>query len=570
MDLFTRLVSPFAVTWNPSPSDPFWYRPTPTGPLNITPESALTVSTVYRGTAVLANTLAMLPLHVQERLPDEGKQKARAHRLYRVLHDRPNRWQTSFQWRQMGMGHAVLRGGFYNRIVSDRRGFAAELVPLHPGRTRVVDQRADGALVYEHITERGEPETLIGGETMFHIAGFSCDGRDGLSVVDLMRTSVEGAINRKRFGTSLFSKAPLMRGFLKTPRVYDAAARKKLEDSFAEANAGGEENWHRAVVLENGMEWQDGGMMSAEDSQFIETENTSIPDFARFIGVPTVLLMHADKTALYANAEQFFQSFLNFDIAHWFVNWESAINQTLFLDSEQEQYFCEFNRDAIVRGDLEARGSFYKIMVELGVFSVNEVRTLEGKNRIDGLDEPTAKPTSPAMVPPMAADALAPQMQGIVTAAARRLVGKECAVVTSILKKYPITPESPEAHHRIQTDEVAKFYTQHAQDIERTLAVSRVVAVAYCAEQRAHLMAGGSVKDWATPEHKALVAHLALVSDPVGQLERRVTALTRQLATLEREPAAPRRRTRVVRDTRTGLIQGLMDEDDDGEAPTIQ
>lgn len=505
MDFLTSILSPRAAI-APGPADDYWYQPFAPldGGVSPTPDQALTVSTIYRGVSVLANTLAMLPLPVLERLPDEsGKRKAREHRLYRVLHDRPNRWQTSFQWRQMGMGHCVLRGNFFNRIVSDRRGFAAELVPLDPTRTCVLDQLADGRLLYEYRAPSGGTERLVGGEDMFHIAAFGTSGRAGISVVQLMARTLEGAINTESFGVRLFSHAPLMRGFLKHPRSLDPQARKNLEDSFARANAG-PTGWHRAPVLENGLEWQAGGMMSAEDSQFLETRDFSIPEFARFIGVPTVLLMHADKTALYANAEQFFQSFLNFDIAHWFVNWETAINQTLFLDAEQDRFFCEFNRDAIVRGDIAARGAFYQVMVNLGVFTRNEVRVLEGKNTLDGLDEPQAN-QAPRPGPPQGV-APPPQMHGIVVAAAGRLIRKECAAVSKACERHPDDAAA-------RAVEVARFYERFAIEVAATLAVSSLVAAAYCTEQQAAVARDGltAVQAWSRPDHEVLVVSLAAV-----------------------------------------------------------
>ena len=563
MGFLTRL---FAETpARPGPIDDYWYEPYSRldGTVRPTTETALTVSTVYRGVSVLANTLAMLPLPVLERLPnDGGKDKARSHRLYRTLHDRPNKWQTSFHWRRMGMVHMVLQGNFYNRILNPR-GFGTELVPLDPRRTSVVDQRGDGALIYEHLLQNGDREHLIGGEEVLHIPGLGFDGKEGYSVIHLMRRALEGAVNTESFASRLFSKAPLMRGFLQSPKKFEPDSRKQLEESFARANSG-PEGWHRAVLLEQGMEWKAGGMMSANDSQFIQTREHSIPEFARFIGVPTVLLMHADKTALYANAEQFFQSFLNFDIAHWFVNWEQTINQTLFLESEQDRFFSEFNRDGMLRGDAKTRGDFYRVMIELGVFTPNEVRKLEGKNALDGLDEP--RPSKQLQsAGGDAAVALSPQVNAIVSAAAARLIRKECAAVTKAAKTHDTNPVARLA-------DIAKFYDRFQHEVAATLALSSITAAAYCAEQQAQFIAGGiaAVSAWESMAHRSLLANLALVSDPMAQCQRQIRTMSEQVQTLAARQQRPRR-TSFERDSRSGLVTALIDhDDDDGETPTIQ
>ncbi len=311
----------------PGPADDYWYEPYE-GPGRPGPSSALSISTVYRGVTVLANTVAMLPLPVLERLPaDRGWRRAPAHRLYRALHDAPNRWQTSFAWRQMLMGHLVLRGNAYGRIISDARGFAAEIAPLHPDRVTIVDQLASGQLVYRYAPPAEAPVTLVGGETLLHLRGFSLDGFTGVSVLTLMRRAVETAINTETFAQRFFSRAPMMRGFLKHARRLEDESRQKLETSFQRANSG-PSGWHRVPVLEGGLEWESVGV-SNEDSQFIETREFSVPEFARFLGVPTVLLMHADKTSLYANAEQFFLAFARIDLEHWLVGIEQTLTEAL-------------------------------------------------------------------------------------------------------------------------------------------------------------------------------------------------------------------------------------------------
>src|SRR3990170_3175212 len=100
------LAQPFASS-TPAPSDDFWYNPVDAGSvtgLRINPSTALTISAVFACVRVLAQSLAQVPLIVYRRLPDGGKERAVHHPLYHVLHDQPNRRQTSFQFREMMMG----------------------------------------------------------------------------------------------------------------------------------------------------------------------------------------------------------------------------------------------------------------------------------------------------------------------------------------------------------------------------------------------------------------------------------------------------------------------------------
>ncbi len=83
----------------PGPLDNYWYEPrgvmTAAGvPIDV--EGAQKLSAWYRGRDILATTLAMLPLPLLERLPNDGGATiARDNPLYDVLHDQPNDWRCS-------------------------------------------------------------------------------------------------------------------------------------------------------------------------------------------------------------------------------------------------------------------------------------------------------------------------------------------------------------------------------------------------------------------------------------------------------------------------------------------
>src|SRR4051812_21036847 len=82
------------------PGDDFWYGPAYAagGPVQVTPSTALQLTAVFACVRVLAETVGSLPLNLYRRQVRGGKEKATDHRLYPVLHDKPNNWQTSLDW----------------------------------------------------------------------------------------------------------------------------------------------------------------------------------------------------------------------------------------------------------------------------------------------------------------------------------------------------------------------------------------------------------------------------------------------------------------------------------------
>jgi len=110
----------------PGPADDFWFSPvaraTAAG-VAVSAESAMRLSTVYKCVRVRAETIGMLPLIIYRRLDNGGKEAAADHPLYRLLHDQPNPWQSSMQWRAMMQAHVDLRGHGYSEVVA-RGGYA--------------------------------------------------------------------------------------------------------------------------------------------------------------------------------------------------------------------------------------------------------------------------------------------------------------------------------------------------------------------------------------------------------------------------------------------------------------
>ena len=75
----------------------FFFGTTTSGKV-VNERTAMQTTGVYACVRILAETLASLPLHTYKHT-DRGKEKARDHRLYYLLHDEPNPEMTSFVFR---------------------------------------------------------------------------------------------------------------------------------------------------------------------------------------------------------------------------------------------------------------------------------------------------------------------------------------------------------------------------------------------------------------------------------------------------------------------------------------
>ena len=152
--------------------DDFWYNSVgtlTTAGIRVTADVALNVSAVYAAVRIVSETVAQIPLIVYRRAANGGKERATNHPLFDLLHNQPNPWQTSFEWREMMTGHIALRGNAYNEIIPGPRGAVDKLIPLHPDRISV-EQLDTGRLVYEYRPVNG-PARRLNQDDVFHIRG---------------------------------------------------------------------------------------------------------------------------------------------------------------------------------------------------------------------------------------------------------------------------------------------------------------------------------------------------------------------------------------------------------------
>lgn len=346
----------------------------------VTASTALQVAAVYACVRILAESVASLPLLLYRRRPDGGKDRATDHPLYPLLHDAPNRSQTSFEWREMLMGHAALRGNAYAEILPAPGAGVDQLIPRHPDRVQPF-RAPDGSLAYRYSEPDGSHRTILA-EEMLHIRTLTDDGLSGLSPVSLHREAFGLAMATEEHGARLFTNGTQLGGILQHPGKLSAESAKRLRESW-EARYAGVSNAHRTAILEEGMTWAKVGM-TAEDAQFLESRAFQLEEIARIFRVPVVMLQHGDKTSTYASAEQFFLSFVVHSLTPWLTRWEQALNRALLgIGSD---YFFSFLVEGLLRGDIKSRYAAYAIGRQWGWLSANDVRAMENQNPIEGGD----------------------------------------------------------------------------------------------------------------------------------------------------------------------------------------
>lgn len=470
----------------------FWFSPigqnTSAG-VRVGPDQAMRLSTVYRCVRVLAGTMASLPPCFY-RPKGRGREKVTDIPLYRLLAKRPNRFQNSFQWHQMMMGHLALRGTGYNRIIPDGRGEIAELVPMNPDRMKVEVLDDRGRYRYRYKQPDGSEEILPAG-AVFKIMGYSANGYIGLNPMEIAAESVGEGLAQQSYSTRFFANdARPTGGWIEYPGKFaNDDARNVWRESYQKAQSG--RGRGKVAVFENGMKYHEATSISNKDAQMLEAKNAKIADICRWFGVPPHLAFALDR-ATDNNIERLSLEFIKFtmrDIAECF---EAAIeDQLLDPDTDLE---VEYDMDKLARGEMQARGEFYQLGIQGGWLTRNEARQMEGLDPLADLDEPLVplnmvtvgtppepKPGAPEPDDTPDEDAEA-RARALELAIAGRVVRKETVAIGKAWAKQGRTLEAFKAW-------ATEFYSDHVEYVADSLLCTTEAGAAWCDRQLDELLA---------------------------------------------------------------------------------
>lgn len=353
-----------------------------TSGVNVSPESALRHTTVLICQRVLAESVASLPCILYKRRKDGGKDRATDHPLYKVLHDKANGWNTSFEYFEGTMHNLASRGNCYSFVERNTKRQTVGLIPLNPDGVDI-KQAADWSPTYK-ATMPDNTEANLSTLEMHHIRGPLPRGYKGRSIITLAREAIGLGLATEKFGSALFENGAKPSGVLKHPKVLLTPAQERLKQQFADRHSG-LDNAHKPLILEEGMDWVPLSI-NPDDAQFLETRKFQRSEIAGIFRVPAHFVNDMEH-ATFSNIEHQTLDFIQQSLRAWLVRIEQAINRDLLTPVEQQDYFVEFLIDGMLRGDFFTRMQGYALQIQNRLATPNELRAKENQNPIAGGDK---------------------------------------------------------------------------------------------------------------------------------------------------------------------------------------
>jgi len=349
--------------------------------VTVTEKTALQVSTVLACVKAIADGCATPDLHVYRELPDGTRQKATNIPEYRLLSRRPNEWQTSFEWRRQMTLHAALTGAALSVKVRGDNRRVKELIPVMPGQWDV-RRTSRYELRYRCWDEFGVIGEF-GAEDVFVLNNLQWDFVSSLNAVNLARSAIGLAMATERSQAAMHANGLRPSGTYSVDGNLNAEQHERLSAMLKRKS--GPDNAGVPMILDRAAKWFNTSI-SGVDAQHVETRRLQIEEICRAYGVFPIMVGHSDKSATFASSEAFFSAHVKHTLAPWHKAWTQRIDEML-LDGAGP-LFGEFDTRYLTTGSMVDRAQWARTMVEMGIYTRNEIRDNEGLDPLEGLDEP--------------------------------------------------------------------------------------------------------------------------------------------------------------------------------------
>jgi HK97 family phage portal protein len=341
-----------------------------------TPKDKLSEATYFACLKILAESLGKLPLKMYQNT-EKGIIKSDKMEMYNILKLRPNPYMTSTTfWSTVEMnrnhyGNAYVWCRFQGPQLKD-----LWIMPS-PDVTVIIDDQ--GILgtkdkIWYRYNDRhtGKIYTFASDEVMHFKTSMTFDGLIGMSVRDILKNTVDGALESQKFMNNLYKTGLTGKAVLEYTGDLDPAARDRLVKGF-EQFASGSKNAGKIIPVPLGMKLVPLDI-KLTDSQFFELKKYTALQIAAAFGIKPNQINDYEKSS-YASAEAQNLAFYVDTLLYILKQYEEEITYKILSSQLINQgYFFKFNVNVILRADIKTQMDSLSTAVQNGIMKPNEAR----------------------------------------------------------------------------------------------------------------------------------------------------------------------------------------------------
>ena len=289
----------------------------------------------------------------------------------------PNHVYTTFDLIQGWVFNSLIYGSGYIRVIRDAYFEPIELYIMEP---RHVTKIADG---YEIYNSRTNQKTVVPFYDVLELKCLTINGITGKGVNDWAATSFANADSLQQFSLNWFQNGGNISGILQTDSALTQDQFNRLTEQIQGWSGG--DNSGSIPVLEAGVKFQTVSP-TLDKAQLVEAKKSAGLEVCSWFRMPPHKVQIMEGST-FSNIEHQGIEYVTDTIQSWVTKIEQEINRKLVKENEKQTIGIKFNLNTLLRGDSASRAAYLTAMVAGGIMEINEARSVEDLNPVEGGDE---------------------------------------------------------------------------------------------------------------------------------------------------------------------------------------
>ena len=324
-------------------------------------ESTLSIPSVSACVDFICNTFAQIPFKLYKETVKDGKRVTEEVMDERVsiINDDTRDTLDGFQFKKAICEDYLLGKGGYAFIGKVGNKFnALYYVPCD----KVMVQKNEKA-IYKDFTLMVDDGTYQSYQ-FIKLLRNTKDGAAGTGLTEEISKALQTAFKRLCYDYDITVTGGSRKGFIKSQKHLDAKAMEALKNAWENYYAGNA----NTVILNDGMEFQEASNTSRENETNAKqiTFNGEIRE-----------IFHIGAT---------YEETIKNAIMPIAVAFATALNRDFLLEKEKKSFYFAPDTKELYKGSMKERFDAYKIAIECGFKTRNEIRYMEDDDALEGLD----------------------------------------------------------------------------------------------------------------------------------------------------------------------------------------
>jgi len=350
--------------------------------VKVNPRAAMGIATFYGCVRLISNLVSSTPFGVFKSLEGSGSERLTSHPLNYILSVRTNDQMSPMIAMRTMVLNCLVHGFAIARIQKNGRNQPSSLFPYPSQNVGILEDPKSGRVFFQ-VIDNGELLYLAEDEVVY-LKDLSFAGTTGGSIIKWQASTIKLDLLTGSFVERYYEKGTFIGGFLETPiPSNDAESARITKERVVDALEGG--RGFGFAVLGPGIKWHPVSRSPVE-SELIKIFAKSDQDIAKMFNTPLSMIGDTQgDTSWGAGVQQAFIRLTNTVIIPIATQIEQEINYKCFRKDEiLAGCYSKFNFRNLLRGDSQAYGEYVAKMIQVGVYSPDEVRAWDEMSPIPG------------------------------------------------------------------------------------------------------------------------------------------------------------------------------------------